>query len=81
MHIGASFTAVCLSNRHADCVVRRYDTGMTSGVSGEQSSTLGCTLVLVDELGQIASLLRPSISLSLHENNVADPCCKAFQEL
>lgn len=62
-------------------VVRRYDTGMTSGVSGEQSSTLGCTLVLVDELGQIASLLRPSISLSLHENNVADPCCKAFQEL
>lgn len=80
MHVGASFTAVCLLNRRADCVVRRYGTDMTSGVSGERSSTLGCNLVLVDELEQIASLPRPSISLSLHENDAADPCCKALQE-
>ena len=81
MHSGASFTAVCLSSRRADCGLQRHDTGMTSGVSGERNSTLGCNLVMVNELGQIASLLRPSISLSLHENNVADPCCKALQEL
>lgn len=80
MHIGAWFAAVYLLDRYADCVVQKYDIGMTSGILGEQSSALGCTLGLVDEPGQIASLLRPSISPSLHENNVADPCCKALQE-
>lgn len=50
----------------------RYRNGI--GVSGEQSSSLGCKLVLV-------SFLRPSVSMSLHESNGADLCCKALKEL
>lgn len=57
MHIGVSFPAGCPLNRPADCVVQRCDTGVTSGLSGEQSSALGCNLVLALELGQAASLL------------------------
>lgn len=67
-------------SRHADCVVQRYWTGVTSEVSRDWSLAPGCNLVLVEELGQIASL-SSSLSLSLHENKGADPCCKAPQEL
>lgn len=81
MHTGGSFTAACLASRRAAWVAQRYRTGMTSELLGEQSSTLGCNLVLEAELGQIASLLSPSISVSFHENNVANPRCKTFQKL
>lgn len=57
LHMGASFPAGCPVSRAAGCVVQRCDTGVTPGLSGEQSSALGCNLVLVFELGQIASLL------------------------
>lgn len=42
-----------LQSRHADCVVQRYRTGVTSEVSGDWSLAPGCNLVWWKSSGKL----------------------------